>query len=272
MPVNLASKFSSKVAERFSISSITDAHAGHDYSFAGVKTVSIYSIDTVPLANYTRSGTARYGSLTELGDTVQELTMTQDKGFTFSVDAGNNSEQLNIKGANKALKREIDEVITPHIDKYRFAAWTAGAGNTEIVTPTKANIIELIMAGTNVLDDALVPSAGRTLFIAAKFYTLLKLNPDFIGIDKLGEKALAKGVVGEIDGMKVVKVPGSWFTDDQAFIIKYRNSTVDPFKLKNYRIHKSPMGVDGNVVEGRLLFDSFVLETKRNGIYVATTA
>lgn len=272
MPINLASKYESKVAERFTKGSLTDSHVGKDYNFTGVKSINIYSVDTVPLATYTRSGTARYGSVTELGDTVQELIMTQDKSFTYSIDAGNDAEQLNIKAANKSLKRQIDEVITPHIDKYRFAAWTAGAGFTEAVTPDADNIISLIMDGTAAMDDALVPSANRTLFVSTAIYTFLKLNPDFISVDKLGESSLARGVVGEVDGMKVVKVPTSYFTDGQAFIIKYTGSTVDPFKLKNYRIHKNPPGIDGDLVEGRILFDSFVLETKKNGLYVATAA
>ena len=54
--INLASKFSTKVAERFSIGSLTDAYAGKEYDFSGVKSIKIYSIDTVTMTDYTRSG------------------------------------------------------------------------------------------------------------------------------------------------------------------------------------------------------------------------
>ena len=44
--------------------------------------------------------------------------------------------------------------------------------------------------------------------------------------------------------------------------------SIEWMKLKNYRVHKNPMGVDGDVVEGRYIYDSFVLDNKINGIYV----
>lgn len=225
------------------------------------------------LTAYTRSGTERYGALNELGDTKQDLTMSQDQGFTFSIDAGNAAQQMNIKQANKALKREIDEVITPTVDKYRLNAWCTHAGTVATVdAPDKANCIDQIMTATGVLDDALVPMEGRVLFVVTSFYKLLKQAPDFISVDKLGEKALAKGVVGEVDGMKVVRVPTSYMPANHQFLVKYKRSTVDPFQLKNYRIHKNPMGVDGDVVEGRIIHDSFVLDSKKMGLYAAKTA
>ena len=113
MAINLASKFSDKVAERFTQRSLTDAYAGKSYDFSGVKSIKIYSVDSVPVGDYTRSGSTRFGSLTELGDTVQEMTMTQDKSFTFSVDAGNDAEQLNIKQVTKRLRMNWDEQATP---------------------------------------------------------------------------------------------------------------------------------------------------------------
>ena len=39
--INLADKYSKKVAERFSLASITDAFAGKDYDFSGVKSIKI---------------------------------------------------------------------------------------------------------------------------------------------------------------------------------------------------------------------------------------
>lgn len=279
--INLASKYDQKVAERFKLGSKTDGGAGNDYQFTGVKTIKIYSIDTVPLTNYTRSGTARFGNLTELGDTVQELTMEQDKGFTFSIDAGNAAEQFNIKQANAALKREIDEVITPHIDQYRLASWASGkglsTGNTVLSSNdgvlTKANIVEAIFTAGAKMSDEKVPNANRTLYIPELTFVKFKLADVVMGgADSLTAENVRRGYRGTIDGMQVITVPASLFPANTNFIVKYKGATVDPFKLKNYRVHKNPMGVDGDVVEGRILFDSFVLDTKCKGIYVSRTA
>lgn len=279
MAINLAAKYESKVAERFSIGSRTDAYAGHDYEFTGVKTIKVYSIDTVPMTDYTRSGTARFGALTELGDTVQELTMVKDRGFTFSIDAGNAAEQFNIKQANSALKRQIDEEVTPEVDAYRLNAWATGRGLTtgEILTSTDGaldadNIVEAIFTANAKMSDEKVPLNGRTLFIPELTFVNFKLSSIVMGADGISAENIRRGYKGTVDGLNVVTVPSSLFPSGVNFILKYKGATVDPFKLKNYRVHKNPMGVDGDVVEGRILYDSFVLDTKAKGILVSKTA
>lgn len=269
--INLADKYSKKVAERFALSSITDAYAGHDYDFSGVKSIKIYSIDTVAMGDYTRSGTTRFGTLNELGDTVQEMAMTKDRAFTFSIDKGNNIQQFNVKAATKALKRQIDEVVTPELDKYRLNAWASKAGLTAVdESLTKSNIVEKIFTGGMTMSNALVPKKNRTLFIKESLYLHCKLADQVIGIDTLGAKAVKDGSVGMLDGMKVVPVPDSYFPESLNFMIKYKSSTVDPVQLKTYRVLTEQMGIDGDVVEGRIIYDSFVLTTKAKGIYTST--
>ena len=173
MAINLVTEYQKKIAERFTLGSLTDEAAGHDYDFTGVKTIEIYSIDTVATVDYSRSGTTRYGSVTELGDTKQSMTLAVDKGFTFSIDAGNASEQFNVKQANRCLKREWDEVCTPEIDAYRLSAWANGKGlssgksvlSTAGETLTRENIVESIFTGSARMSDKKVPRKNRYLFI-----------------------------------------------------------------------------------------------------------
>ena len=281
MAINLAEKYAKKVQERFSLGSLTDRYVGKDYDFDGVNKITIYKIDTVATTNYTRSGTARFGSLTELGDTVQTMTLTQDKAFTFSIDAGNKAQQFNIKHANACLKREIDEVITPEIDTYRMLKWTSGNGlstgfsvlssNDGVVT--KANILEKIFEAGAKMSDEKVPKVDRTLFIPELTFVRFKLSDVVTGSsDTLTTENVRRGYRGRIDGMDVVTVPASVFPTGINFFIKLKGATVDAMQLKNYRIHKNPLGVDGDVVEGRYIYDSFVLDTKAKGIYVSKTA
>ena len=281
MAINLAEKYEKKVQERFALSSRTDAYVGKDYEFTGVKTIKIYSVDTVPMVDYTRSGTSRFGSLTELADSLQELTVEKDRGFTFSIDAGNAAEQFNIKQANASLKRQIDEVITPEIDKYRFASWAAGKGLSEgksILTAVdgaldKDTFIEAVLTGGAKMSDEMVPNANRVIFIPELTYVKFRLSDVMQGgSDTLTAENIRKGYRGELDGMHIVTVPTSLFPSGVNFIIKYKGATVDPVKLRNYRIHKNPMGVDGDVVEGRVIYDSFVLDSKAKGIFVSKTA
>jgi hypothetical protein len=79
---------------------------------------------------------------------------------------------------------------------------------------------------------------------------------------------LIKGQVGEIDGVKIVKVPSTYLPANTAFLITHQIATVAPKKLQDYKTHDNPPGINGWLVEGRLRYDAFVLNNKANAIYV----
>jgi hypothetical protein len=198
--------------------------------------------------------------------------MGQDKAFTYIIDKGDDGEQMNVKGAAKSLKREIDEVISPYVDKYRIDVWAHKAGTiAPVATPTADTIVDMIMNATEVLDDALVPEIGRTLFIPTDYYRMLKTSPEFMSNDKLSEEAMAKGVVGMIDGMKVVKVPQAWMPSGVRFLVTHESAVMGVAKLQDYKVHSDPPGINGNLVEGRLIHDAFVLGAKAYGVYAAVS-
>lgn len=277
MAINVAVKYAPKVSERYTLNSLTDKYCGHDFEFNGVKGLRVYSVDPVPVVDYQRSGTSRYGELTELGDTVQEMLMTQDKGFNFSIDAGNASEQFNIKHANARLKAQIDEVVTPDVDAYRLNAWVTGNGLSDgktILTSndgalTKSNIVAAIFTANATMSDHRVPRTNRVMFIPELTFAQFKLADVVMGADGISAENIRRGYRGTIDGVDVVTVPGSMFPEGCNFIIKHKNATVDAMKLKSMHVHKSPMGVDGDVVEFRYIHDSFVLDSKCKGVYAS---
>lgn len=127
MTVNLALKYSSKVDERFKLSSLTDSIINFDYDWTGVDTVKVYSIETSELSDYVKSGSQRYGTPDELSDSVQSLTLTQDKAFTFTIDKAYELGQEGVKSAGAALRRQLDEVVIPEIDIYRISKLIEGA-------------------------------------------------------------------------------------------------------------------------------------------------
>lgn len=274
--INLAEKYSDKVQERFYQDSLTQSSFAKDMDmeFVGVKTVKVYEVNTSALNDYTRSGSNRYGTPEELTDSIYEFQMGQDKSFTYTIDKGNQKEQFNIKAAATSLKRQMREVVTPYIDKYRFKVWAEKAGLHMALTaaPTKSTIAGIIMDATCALDDALVPQDGRTLYIRNDLYKHLKLCDEYVKLEGIGTKALVKGVVGEFDGMPVKKVPSTYLPANVYFMIVYKSAAISPMKLNDYKVHTDPPGISGDLVEGRLMFDSFVKPTKANGIYVACAA
>ena len=274
MAINLASKYSPQVDEAFTLASVSEQAVNQDYEFSGVKTVNVYQVSTSAMNDYTRSGSDRYGTAAELADTVQELTLTKDRSFTFTIDRGNNDEQLMIKEAGKSLRRQIDEVVTPEVDKYRLNAISIAApsGNVLVTTLTTSNAVDSIMEGTAALDELKVPQLGRLLYVTPATYKKIKLDDNFIKASDIGQDMLIKGQVGEVDGMAVVRVPASYLPAKTNFLITHKVATCAPITLNEYKVHDNPPGISGWLVEGRIIYDAFVLTNKKNAIAVCKTA
>lgn len=272
--INLAEKYSKQVQERFYEDSYTQSSFATDLDaeFVGVKTVRVYEVDVAPMNDYTRSGTSRYGTPKELNDNVYEFQMKKDRSFTYTIDKGNQAEQMNIKEAGKTLRRQMREVVTPEIDAYRMKVWAEQAGQHVALTaaPSKTTIVEALMDANVALDKKHVPKKNRTFYIDISYYKYLKLAAEWLGIDALGQKSLAQGVIGTFDGVPVKAL--ATVPTDVYFMLIYKNSAISPMKLKDYKIHSDVPGISGNLVEGRVMYDAFVKPTMANGIYVACAA
>lgn len=270
MAINLATKFSDKIATAFTHGSYVRAHTNNEYSWTGVKTLQVATPQTVPMAAYKRSGTNRYGEPQEMQDTVQELTLTVDEGFSLTVDKGNNSEQMGIKNAGKMLRLQLDEQATPNVDKRAFAVVAQQAGKVVGITkPTKATIVDAVAAAGEYLDESITPDEGRVLFVTPEMYRLIKGSDEFISIGELGKKSVAKGEVGELDGNTVVKVPSKYFPVGVYFYLWHKKAVLEPAKLHDTHLHLDPPGISGHLLEGRNIYDAFVLGILSGSTYVA---
>lgn len=251
--------------------SLVASHLTNEYEFTGAKTVKVVTPLTVPMNDYTRTGANRYGTPTEMKDISQELTVSQDKSFALTIDKGNTQDK---KGAQnfgtRMLMMQMTERAIPEFDKYVFGVLSRKAGVIvgNSAPLTKANIVERIADGGVNMDDGEICQSDRTLFLSAEGYKLLKLSDEFISIDKLGEKALCKGVVGEFDNMKVVKVPKGRWPMNVNFIIVQKAAATAPTKIYDAKVHTDPPGISGNLLEGRNYYDCFVIAPRAKGVYV----
>lgn len=273
MAINYATKYAGAVDEKFSLEAKTNNAVNQDYDWLGVKTVVVYSIPTVELQDYTPSGTNRYGDPSELQDTKQEMTLSQDKAFTFTIDRSNYDDTMMVKEAGKALARQISEQVIPTIDKYRISKIVAGAGTTaEGVNPTKTNAYELFLKGTETLGDNGASETGRIAYVSYKFYNLLKQDASFVKSSDAGQEIAIRGVVGYVDGTAIIPLPNSYFPEGIYLVMTHASATVAPVKLTDYTIHDNPPGINGWLIEGRVRFDAFVLNNKKGSIYVQGAA
>lgn len=280
--INLTKKASPKVLERFKFGSCTEGLFSHNYSWTGVATVQIYSIDTLPLNNYNPEkvdGGSRFGNLINVGDTIQELTVKDNKSFIGVIEETYNTQQMQIKRAGEILRRQTDEVMIPYVDKYRLnklAGYaTQARGNLANAALTSSNIVQQIMTANAVMSENLVPDNGRVLYMS--YGTAIKLNlaSQVVGagpVDKgsLGEKAIVNGVIGKIDKCQIKLVPAGYLPQNVAFMIVKRGEAFAPQQIKSYKVHDGAHVLDGKIVTGHLLHDCFVPAGREKCIFVVT--
>lgn len=272
MAVNLTAKFASKVDERFKIKSLTDAGVNQDYEWEGANVVKVYSIPTVAMGDYTRTGLSRYGTAAELGDTVATYTITRDRAFTYTIDKGNKIDTAEgVRDSQKALARQHDEVVAPEIDTYRLATYTTAAatngGRPAATNITASNAYSSFLTANAYLDNNKVPTVGRFAYVTPAFYNFIKLDASFIKASEAGMQKLNSGHVGDIDGVHIIKVIAPYMPTKTPFIITHKSVMCSPMKLKDYKVHQDPPGISGQLTEGRVIYDSFVLDAKKTGVY-----
>jgi N4-gp56 family major capsid protein len=271
MAINYAEKYSPIVDERFSIGPLTSGFVNNEYEWVGVETVKVYSIPTAAMNNYSLTGSSRYGTPAELQNDVQELQVQRDRSFTFTIDRKSHDDTMMVMEAGRALRRQIDEVVLPEIDTYRIAALASGAKAAHVhdaAAVTAANAYALFLAAQEDLDNAKVPQGGRFAVVTPGFLNFLKQNENFIKESDMSQRIMITGVVGEVDGVMIVKAPASYFPTGVHCIITNRLVMPSPIKLQDYKIHIDPPGINGWLVEGRLRYDAFILDEKADAIAV----
>lgn len=272
MAINLVTRFQPYVDEAFTAGSKASMLTNKDFDWSGAHTIKIHKVNTVPMSDYDRAGTgenaSRYGALGKVENTIEEMTLTKDRSFAFVIDTLDNDETDGVLSAAAALGRQQREVIIPEVDTYVYSVMTANAGTkVTSVTLTSNNLYDEIIQATETMDNNDVPDTGRILTVTPATYRLLKKCPDLdIDCDITADQK-AKGVVGMIDGMDVVKLPAKRLPAKFGFMIAHPVATVAPTKLEEYRTHDNPPGISGKLVEGRIVYDAFVLDNKKMAIY-----
>ncbi|MEG1017444.1 MAG: P22 phage major capsid protein family protein [Oscillospiraceae bacterium] len=267
--VNLNTKFHDGITSKFAQESLVANRLSSDYEFSGAKTVKVLTPITVAMQDYTRSGSNRYGTPTEMQDIVQELTLSQDKSFTITIDKGNLEDQNYAKNTMTMVAVQMRERAIPEMDKYvlNMLAKKAGKIVGQTAETTTGNVCARISDATKYLDDNEVPVNDRTLFVSADTYRLLKHSNEYMAVEGLAREAIRRGTVGRYDAMEVVKVPASRWPLNANFIIVHKNAAVAPVKLSETKVHQDPPGISGALLEGRQYYDLFVFGARCDGVY-----
>ena len=273
MAIELVTKYLPYVDELFTTESKKSMLTNQELSWTGAHTIKVYKVTTASMTDYGRSGAAdgnwsRYGAIQGLDATTEEFALKKDRSFTFVIDKLDTDETAGQLAAASALARQVREVVIPEVDTYVYGVMTAGAGTKpDAVALTAENIYTEIIKAGNALDNAEVPETGRVLMVTPDVYVQMKQSKDIVMETNIGNDLRLKGIVSNLDGAVVVKVPANRLPADFGFMLAHPCATVAPTKLESYKTHEDPPGISGTLVEGRICYDAFVLEKKAKAIY-----
>lgn len=275
MAINFSEKFHQRLMKGFEQHTETDSMFSHDLDmeFSGVYTVHVTSVVTEPLQDYDKSKSldkgSRYGAFKEVGDEVQTFEMTGDKSLNLTIDKGNNEGQFNMKKAGEVMGAETKEQIGPYLDKHRLRRWAEQGSHVLLAAaPAKTNIIEAIMTQKDDMLDKYVPDQLQ-LTIDRKYLRMIVLSEEYVRLENLGGKVLPKGTVGEFYGMAVKPMPASKMPANVPWMITHKSALIAPTKIKKFKGHVDPPGLNGDLIEFRMIQDAFVLGKKVDGCSVA---
>lgn len=277
MAINLATKFSPKVSHIMKHGRKTKSATNQDWDWDGTNAIKVYTLTDPTMGNYTPSGANRYGSPDEVQDTVQTWTLSRDRAWTKTIDKSNYQDTMMIRKPAAYLAQATKNVLIPEVDTYILAAiGTAAdtANRDDIVadgTTTSANAYTNFLAINADITNNEAPEENRVAFMTATYYNLLKQGGFVLDSDS-GQKKLDSGVLGTVDGVKVVVTPSGRMPANTDLIITHPSVTVSPEKLIDYTLHKNAPGISGDLLEYRHRYDAFVDTNKVNAVGSHKTA
>ena len=184
--VNLVTKFLPLVDEKFTTESKKSLLTNKDFDWTGAHSIKVYKVSTSAMNDYDRPGAnttnwSRFGPVSGLDATTEEMTLKKDRSFTFAIDKLDTDETLGQLQAASALERQLREVVIPEVDTYTYGVMCEKAGiKPNALALTAANICGQIFKGNTALDNAEVPETGRIITVTPDTYLLMKQSKRYL--------------------------------------------------------------------------------------------
>lgn len=290
--ITLAQKYLDMLDEVYSRESLTSVFEMPEdlVRWQGAKTVNLFELNPVALANYDRNAGFVPG---DADGSWNPYTIEIDRGRSFLVDSMDDEETMGL-AFGRLLGEFERRFVVPELDAYRFAkiAGTTGVTSvTETISTAAAAIAAIDLATAN-LDDAEVPYEGRILFVNPTFYRYLKG-----GIERRvmnGDRNIDYNVEYYND-MRIISVPSARFNTAVTLNAPTASSgaggytatgntinfmIVHPDAIMGVVKHKIPnifspaenQEADGWKLNYRIYHDVWVKKNKVKGVYVNAPA
>lgn len=212
-------------------------------------------------------------------NTANELTTLQADETSYVLDIekywGLQIDDLDVKDLNTEVEKyqvakQTNKIVAPYLDQLRFATVIANTSKNVITVETK-EYDAVLDAGAEL--DELATSGTRYLFVTPTFYKAIKKRIVELPQGDRDNNVRYKGVVGELDGAIVVKVPNRILnTGDNSVdaVLTVDNVLASPVQVDKFESGRLGAGRFGVYLQQLLYTGAFVL--KKNQPKIITIA
>lgn len=237
----------------------TPAVLSDDKIFMQGRTFTILETNEAELTDYKRNGG---NTLTTLKADETSYVLNEEKYWGMQID-DLDEHDLNTEIEQYQVAKQTNKVVAPYLDQLRFSTLIGNSSDTVLTTGTTAgaNYEAVIDAGVKL--DELANNGRRLLFVTPTFYASIK--KEIVKLpqgDNTGD-ALFKGVVGELDGALVIKVPNRILnTGENAVeaILTVDNVLASPVQVDKFESGRLGAGKFGVFMQQLLYTGAFVLQ------------
>lgn len=181
------------------------------YTFLNAKTIHIPSISVTGRQNVNRDAIDGVFKR-NVDDSYEDKTMQFYREWSTSLDPADVDETNMVLTIQNATKVFNETQKFPEKDAYTiskiFADWSAQGGTANTEALTVDNVLTVFDALMEAMDEALVPFAGRVLYVTPAVKTLLK-NASQIGLRRPvdGNNGAINRIVDRLDEVTLSTVP-----------------------------------------------------------------
>lgn len=278
MAVNLASKFEDRTSDLVKAKQKSEGFTNNDWDWDGVGQISVYTLTDPTMGNYDATAAAnRYGTPSEVQDTIQTWVLVRDRAWTKIIDKKNFQDTMKVRKPGKYLAQATKNVFVPEFDTYIFQtlATASNTANRGIIVPNTATSATTAYSQFTTMNaqvtDNESPETGRVAAMTPAYYNFLKQGGFVLDSENFAG-ARHSGNYGQVDGVDVTIVPSNRMptvTISAAskvvdLIISHPDVLTAPEKLTDYTLHNNPPGVSGDLLEYRHRYDAFADTNKIN--------
>lgn len=237
----------------------TPAVLGEDGIYLNGRTFTVLETNEAELVDYQRNGN---NTITSLKADETSYVLDIEKYWGLQID------DLDVQDINEEVEqyqvaKQTNKVVAPYLDKIRFATLIGNAAKN--VLPVADKEYDAVLDASIELDE-ISANERRILFVTPTFYKGIKKQIVSLPQGDTSGDALFKGVVGELDGALVIKVPNKILntgTNEVSAILTVENALVSPVQVDKFESGRNGAGKFGVYIQQLLYTGAFVLQTNQ---------